>query len=528
MTPEINPRLIALYWPQFYPIPENNEWWGTGFTDWANVTKAAPQFAGHAQPQLPTDLGFYDLRVPEARALGVGELFICGIGSFESEPGLPGRYMLDGAMELAPDTLLLGPPTRVINGHSIYSYPDHVKRIRDKPNPPYWRFPCVTPGWDNYSRRQNGATILEGNTPELYEEWLSAAIRQASLTQGKEPVVFVNAWNRWADGCHLEPCRRWGHAYLVATRNALTAGHEKHFWSVIVPVTELDAVRLRRALESVLQQDPGPLPMQICVLDDAPAEAGVEALVQSIGNGRITYERTPRRMCQADLWNHCLNLAHGRWVHLLGPNDYVLPGFYERLAQLVWTHPEARLVAARALAINRENENIGVSQRWRDLEIGGRTIGAFINDTPPTWSSVVVQKSYYNLQFGFRPQRGETLPFELWARTVSAAPGIASSDILAACEPESFGIPEPQRRARADLMLYERLNQEFSSYLPAHDWRWYNRQIYRATGRRATAFLRTGQLKAATASFRCCIIRLALQIIRPRRLATKLYGRLRR
>lgn len=87
----------------------------------------------------------------------------------------------------------------------------------------YVLYPCITPMWDNYSRRRHGgATIYTHSTPEIYEKWLRSICTNWKNNKTEEAFLFINAWNEWAEGNHLEPCEKWKHAYLDATRNVLT------------------------------------------------------------------------------------------------------------------------------------------------------------------------------------------------------------------------------------------------------------------------------------------------------------------
>jgi lipopolysaccharide biosynthesis protein len=82
----------------------------------------------------------------------------------------------------------------------------------------------VTPGWDNTPRRQDHGFALQRSTPGVFQAWLEQVIAQTRAHRhGDERLVFVNAWNEWAEGAYLEPDQVFGHTYLEAVRNAKDA-----------------------------------------------------------------------------------------------------------------------------------------------------------------------------------------------------------------------------------------------------------------------------------------------------------------
>lgn len=92
-----------------------------------------------------------------------------------------------------------------------------VQRLAHMNAGPYTRFPGVMPSWDNEARRPGGGNIFHGATPAAYARWLKAACEMSARTlPADRRLVFINAWNEWAEGAYLEPDRKWGRAFLEA------------------------------------------------------------------------------------------------------------------------------------------------------------------------------------------------------------------------------------------------------------------------------------------------------------------------
>jgi Glycosyltransferase WbsX len=406
-----SPKTIALYLPQFYPIFENNGWYGTGFTDWANVAKAQPLFEGHYQPRLPADLGFYDLRVRDvreqqarlARRHGIDAfcyyhywfegqrplsrvvddqlatnsprmpfclawanenwsrhwdateyeillrqrysaeddeehgkfllkamshplylrldgkpiLFIYRIQALPDPAGTiarwremwrqgaigdvhivkfdswgdtnePAKYGADAAAQFFPHGAADIVPKLAVDdadpGNTIYHYDDVVSAYLGLERPPWTRYECVVPSWDNTSRRGNGrSNIVHSSTPEAYEKWL-AGVRARTPADG---LILINAWNEWAEGAYLEPDQRHGMSYLQATARALGVEVDKARRVVPTDIPDdyvalyLDALDSATRLQTRLSRLEGMIDRLIAAATESARARAAEAIAQA-------------------------------------------------------------------------------------------------------------------------------------------------------------------------------------------------------------------------------------------------------
>jgi GT2 family glycosyltransferase/SAM-dependent methyltransferase len=165
------------------------------------------------------------------RADGLGEIYLAYVESHDLvHRGMdPSAFGCDASVEFpplnmaertAPGGLLLNPQFQ----GAVGDYAATAFRFCTRELPGYTRFRGVTPGWDNTPRRQDHGFALQRSTPGVFQAWLEQVIAQTRAHRhGDERLVFVNAWNEWAEGAYLEPDQVFGHTYLEAVRNAKDA-----------------------------------------------------------------------------------------------------------------------------------------------------------------------------------------------------------------------------------------------------------------------------------------------------------------
>ena len=132
----------------------------------------------------------------------------------------------------------------------IVDYAKVIAQSANRPVPNFTLYRGLLPSWDNTARRQNTPTILHGSSPELFEKWLQyiRAYNRETLGDRSDNFIFINAWNEWGEGCHLEPDQKYGLQYLEAVKSsswyeASTAAKDKIRQELIVKAT--DSIMMR-------------------------------------------------------------------------------------------------------------------------------------------------------------------------------------------------------------------------------------------------------------------------------------------
>lgn len=183
-----------------------------------------------------------DIWREEVRRAGFDGLYLIGVENFMKGVD-PVTHGFDAAMEFAPDFPCHGPKylkrfpikylaTKLLHNLSlsrsgffenhVYSYDRLVDNMLSKAPATYKQFRTVCPSWDNAARRATNATIFHGSTPAKFKSWVQQIVNYTSgRFEGDEQLFFINAWNEWGEGCHLEPDQRFGLEYLQALKEGL-------------------------------------------------------------------------------------------------------------------------------------------------------------------------------------------------------------------------------------------------------------------------------------------------------------------
>jgi glycosyltransferase involved in cell wall biosynthesis len=217
------------------------------------------------------------------RQQGVGEIHLIAAQTFGIRD--PRDYGFDAAVEFPPHHIEpeeISSDQLVFNAlfrGRIFRYADVVRHQRDAVAPDYKLYRCAFPSWDNSARKPGRGHVFHASSPAWFGEWLrNIAEGSRAESSVNAPMIFVNAWNEWGEGAHLEPDRRHGYAYLEALGDVL-ADHrlqnESPLVSVIIPLYN-HARYIGDALASVFAQSYTNI--EVIVVDDGSTDDSVAAV----------------------------------------------------------------------------------------------------------------------------------------------------------------------------------------------------------------------------------------------------------
>lgn len=237
----------------------------------------------------------------------------------------------------------------------------------------------------------------------------------------------------------------------------VTGDAPRPLWSVMIPTFNC-ASYLRQTLQSVLARAPGPDQMQIEVVDDVSTKDDPEAVVREVGQGRVLFHRKSQNGGAIANFNTCIERSRGQLVHILHGDDFVLPGFYEKIGAAAAARPDLAFFASRSFFVDEQGIISAVSERMPVLEVGGKAVEDFYYGTPIQTPSAVVRRSFYEQHGGFILPLVHCADREMWSRAVGWGGGMSLPDVL--CCYRVFAANDSGRLARTaeNLRDIARLN----------------------------------------------------------------------
>jgi len=206
---------------------------------------------------------------------------------------------------------------------------------------------------------------------------------------------------------------------------------DRPIWSVMIPTFNC-AKYLKQTLESVMAQDPGEAQMQIEVVDDCSTLDDPEAVVRQVGGGRVTFHRKTCNEGATANFNTCIERSRGYLVHILHGDDYVLPGFYSRVAQEAREHPDISAFFVRCQIVEEDGTLELLTKRLSFLERPGRRAGELFDHNDLATPGVVIRRSFYEKSGGFFPSLVHCADWEMWVRATQTGGALFINEPLAA------------------------------------------------------------------------------------------------